>query len=373
MKITSADNYSYKTSFKGYDARKFRCLMFTDFNYFKVAEEIDAIKDKTGLQIAFPILKMKLFEKYYRPLVQKGHISWAQDYITVTPKNKILMETDKAHKKILGLISKHLCKRYDLSAIKSKPHIKGGNFFFVNHNGHEELLAGKRIEDMDLEKLKKLYGVEKIHILPHMDYHLDLAIRPLDDGKVLVCDDDLTIAGMREGIEKIDNYLKVNNLADEENEQMSKLSEYLGDSIKYLEDMRENSPYPKERTAEMVESLIKAGFEPIPVPGRYYQLMNVLTQDGLSCNLRHLNNFVNAIASKKDGKIVYITNNSLTDDVFGITDEVERKIGFSFKKMFTDSVAPYIDKENIHFISSEATQDMFLRFGGLHCAVSEIP
>ena len=86
------------------------------------------------------------------------------------------------------------------------------------------------------------------------------------------------------------------------------------------------------------------------------------------------NNFINAIAYKKnDGKIGYITNASLLDKTLDITPEIEQKTGFSTKNMFIESVAPYIDKENIYFVDEKLTQKLFKNMGGIHCAASEIP
>ena len=86
------------------------------------------------------------------------------------------------------------------------------------------------------------------------------------------------------------------------------------------------------------------------------------------------NNFINAIAYKKhDGKIGYITNASLLDKTLDITPEIEQKTGFSTKNMFIESVAPYIDKENIYFIDEKLTKNLFKSMGAIHCSAAEIP
>lgn len=84
------------------------------------------------------------------------------------------------------------------------------------------------------------------------------------------------------------------------------------------------------------------------------------------------NNFINAIVTKKDGKLVYITNASLLDKKLGITPEIEAKTGFSTRSVFIESVAPYIDKENIHFIDEKTTEKLFKYTGGIHCTAAEI-
>ena len=59
---------------------------------------------------------------------------------------------------------------------------------------------------------------------------------------------------------------------------------------------------------------------------------------------------------------------------FGLDREFEQKVGFSFKKMFEDSVAPYIKKENIHYIEGQdyAVPSLLNNLGGVHCVSSEI-
>ncbi|MBQ1612604.1 MAG: hypothetical protein II085_03925, partial [Alphaproteobacteria bacterium] len=86
------------------------------------------------------------------------------------------------------------------------------------------------------------------------------------------------------------------------------------------------------------------------------------------------NNFLNAITFKdKNGKIVYITNAPLLDRRLGITAEIEEKTGLSFRNLFLESISPYVDKENVHFISERLTEKLFRYEGGVHCSAAEIP
>jgi hypothetical protein len=46
-------------------------------------------------------------------------------------------------------------------------------------------------------------------ILPQMDYHLDLFIRPLDKKRILVADDRKTLNVLKEGVQKLHNYILI--------------------------------------------------------------------------------------------------------------------------------------------------------------------
>ena len=88
-------------------------------------------------------------------------------------------------------------------------------------------------------------------------------------------------------------------------------------------------------------------------------------------------NYVNAVALENNkNEIIYITNKSLLDRQCGITPDTERRTGFSFEKMFKDSLKPYVDENNIYFVSGENYEiaDYLTNFdGGIHCLCAEIP
>ena len=131
----------------------------------------------------------------------------------------------------------------------------------------------------------------------------------------------------------------------------------------------EGSPYAKTRDA--IVALEKAGYEPVRIPGRVYQFIQTNGQT----QHQYGTNFANAILHKnRAGDTVLITNESTNDIHFGLDREFEQKIGFSFKKMFEDSVAPYIKKENIHYIKGEdyAVPRLLSNLGGIHCVSTEI-
>ena len=61
---------------------------------------------------------------------------------------------------------------------------------------------------VDYSKLQENFGVKKITFLPQMDYHLDLFIRPLDNKRVLLTDDSLTLKMLETGICKFEEAIK---------------------------------------------------------------------------------------------------------------------------------------------------------------------
>lgn len=130
-----------------------------------------------------------------------------------------------------------------------------------------------------------------------------------------------------------------------------------------------HSPY--RQTDEAVKALDKAGYETVRIPARLYTFI----RDNGQIQHQYGTNFANAILHKNQvGDTVLITNDSVNDFYFGIDREFENKIGFSFKKMFVDSVEPYIKKENIHFVQGEkyGVWNLLSNFGGVHCVSSEI-
>lgn len=349
---------------------------------------------------------------------------WAQDYLTfVNHKAKaVLFDTTRDFlKRVLRASSDGIKKDMGFEPIKSQPHLRGGNFFVCNNKGKNELLINENKLIYDEELLKKMFNVEKIHVMPMLDYHLDLFIRPLEDGNVLVADNEMTKAGMKDGIEKIKKYMSSNEPGDNEKQELEDVTTAIENQLEKLNITEKFAPYkPLENTEKVVEVLQKAGYNPIRVPGSYYYLdgmknkdrekqlwanfednkeaikeicqnesetvkkkidifleiekLKAQTSKNFAVDLVNMyeNNFVNAIVTKKDGKLIYITNDSLLDKKLGITPEIEAKTGFSTKKMFIESLAPYIDKENIRFIDEKTTEKLFKYMGGVHCTAAEI-
>lgn len=420
MQLTQLRYNSNNIEFKGYDARPLRGLFVLDKSCEGAVNQLKKLTEKTGLDIFTPNIASKSINKEYASQAQQKHLLWCQDYLTNTRKKFIIFDKSRDFlTRILRGVTDGMKKDLGLEPFGVPEHIRGGNFFICNNNGREELLINKLKGNYTEDVLKMAFNVERIHYIPSLDYHLDLFIRPLKDGKVLVADDSLTMKGLKTGIDKINEYLCKNNVDNNDKKILHDILDKLDEKIKFFDVTLNGSPRkPIETTEQVAKALTDAGYEPIKVPANYYILEGVKTADkvkehsinfeknsaelrrlaktpeelrkveeyieiqkklmsnsetfGVELNNLYSNNFVNAIVTEKDGKIIYITNASLLDKQLGITPEIENRIDFSMKKLFVDSVKPYIDKENIHFINEDTTEKLFEKFGGVHCIGAEI-
>lgn len=411
------------TSFNGYDARQLKGLFVTDK---RCIDALRPIIKQTRLDLYTPNIPSKSVRKELAELTNKNYILWAQDYFTNVKNNidAIIFDRSREHlTRVLKASAEGLSKTLGVKTVSSNPHLRGGNFFICEVNGKKKLLIDELKSDIYPEDMmKKIYNVDEICPLPKLDYHLDLFIRPLDNGKVLVADDELTRKGLQDGIKKVQKYIQENNLQGKEKEQIYKVLDKLKTFDGMLDTTFKYAPYkPQETLPKVVEALEQSEMKPIRVPGTYLyldgykdvekekELLNNLHNNlqgiknygyknypdkkanvdefiqlikasvlasnpnlGVDLVNMYKTNFINAIVHKLDNKLIYITNESLADIEAGITPEIEKKIGFSFKKMFTDSVSPYIDKENIYFINEKLTEKLFKYMGGIHCTAAEI-
>lgn len=415
--------YNTIPSFKGYDARELNGVLVTDKMY---ADTLKKLSPKTGVDVFLPNIASKSIKKERFELSQSNKLMWTQDYLTVLNHKVKAVLYDGSRdflKRVLRATSDGMEKDFGFKSIKAFPHLRGGNFFICNNNGKKELLISENKLIYPQELFQKIYDVEKIHTIPKLDYHLDLFIRPLDNGNVLVADYKMTKDGMQKGIEKIKDYIEKNNLTESERANFEKVAENIELMIKKLDITLKFDPYkPQETLPKVITALKEAGYNPIRVPAAYHylggvknkereqELLNNFNQNmeelksmakhydpivqaatdkyielqtvkkdntknlGVEIESFYENNFINSIVHKKDdGKIVYITNAPLLDAKLGITPAIEQKTGFSTKNMFVESVAPYIDKENIHFIDQKITERLFKYQGGIHCTAAEIP
>lgn len=233
------------------------------------------------------------------------------------------------------------------------------------------LLGSEDLVGRNIETIKKMYGVDKIHILPQADYHLDLFYRPLTDNKILIADDTMTLKALQKGLNNLKKYLKNNDCSQEEQNKLLFVKDKLENLIKeFKTDINLNNNY----NADDIEPLLKEkGFEPIRVPARIYSTIQNYKRDDLTHSL----NYINAVVHQKpDKSLTYITNKSDLNEKFGITWQIARKIGFDFEEMFIKSLAPYVKRCDIHFISGQNNHVSYLlekEQGGVHCLCNEIP
>lgn len=393
-------------NFKGYDARKLKAIAVTDVGYdYEIGKQLDAVAKQNGfaletlnnnelrpLSYCFePVLpdreslkkmadynnanKNSIFKIIVNPHIYQPPIrgfknsdnttKWAQDIATVTLQNTVLAKEPLS---ALGIkIADKYWKRY---IPETSNHIAGGNLFFMSTDEGEKVLLGQNEKIKYRYKTPLLYanlGTTDIIYVPQMDYHLDLFIRPLDDGRVLLANDDLTMDMFANGIKTFREI--ENNTADMNvSRQLVPILDKLGRQRTAFERAISENINPKYDKVERV--LKNNGFTPIPVPARIYSTHE-------NTFLIHKTNYINAIVTLNDnGELVYITNKSDFDKNLGITPEIESKYGFSTEKTFVDSISDYVKKENIHFISgkNDAVADMLRsQYGGIHCLACEIP
>lgn len=413
-----------KISFKGYDSRPLKGLMCTDKSCADAINRTLKNSDDS-IDIYTPQIASKSIRKEHAQLCSEKKLMWAQDYLTFgyAPGSFVLYDNSRDYsKRVLRATADGLKKNQKIEPFHPEPHIRGGNFFICQKDGKQTMLVCENRQTYPEDFAKKIFNVGSIHEIPKLDYHLDLYIRPLDNGNVLVSDNDMLKDGMKKGMEKIQNYINENQVSKSEKAELENIINNIDVLIQKLEITEEHDPYKqKENTQKVVDAIEKAGLNPIKVPANYYYLgpikrkehVEELTQEfkenakkqleeskkysqdiqdailkilygqalrtqidphfGVEIIKKYENNFLNAITYKKDGKLIYITNAPLLDKTLEITPEIEAKTGFSTKNMFIESVAPYIDKENIHFIDEKTTEKLFDIVGGIHCTAAEIP
>lgn len=429
MNIQNYPN-TQKTSFTGYDARKLKGFIMNS-NYAGIASDMKKIGDIEGFKVYlfsglndYPRLKTDDFILENTPVG-----CWAQDMWGIVKNTLITCENSKKFellKKTFNLqpnpIQDKVRARINLNQIKDhfqslldlplvsvgekskvelsdgvfldthlydaeiklnkriyndlcrKTHIKGGNYFLTkNQNGDDELLIGSNeLKNFKLDELKEMFKTDKVHVIPQADYHIDLFIRPLKDKKVLVADDEMMLKTLNRGYNKVRDV--VDELPDKEKLKFSDALYELNIVKERFKNLLKINPYADIKEVE--KALVEAGYEPIKVPGRIFDIEKDYNPAGSKTYLRPLHNYLNANVHINDkGQLIYITNNSTMDAEIGLTEEVQKLTGFSLKKAFWDAVKPHVDK--VYFISgrNNSVQNTLLRenLGGIHCVAAEVP
>lgn len=362
-------------AFKGYDARPLNCVLMTacdDPGAFESIKEVSEIGKKDGFKVYFTNQTNRVYSnlntiKNFFNERMYAYCKWAQDHGVVTLQNDVLTHTVYEETGIAERIAGLTKGTY-----KCIPqYIEGGNLFFVKNGDKNELFVGSEESPFrNIDTLKKIYGVSDVHIIPQADYHLDLFIRPLNNKKVLVADDKLTIKEIQKGIRNIEKYKKSHNCSESQKAELDKVKEGLSECLK---EFKKEVKICQNPTADDVSKVLEEkGFEALRVPGRLYFVIPNRIRDDLTQEM----NYINAVVhEKKDNSLTYITNKSGLNKKYGITPEISEKIDFDFEKMFVKYLEPYIKKEDIHFISGNGYVDKGLKFqqGGIHCLCNEIP
>lgn len=402
--------YNQQTYFKGYDARPLKALYLSSPKK-ELGLELERIGKKAGFDVFIPsgrtLLKASEAKYAYADL---SNSPWAQDIATISPKKKIITN------EYYDDFADNLSRKLGLSKDFDREIPQGGNMYYVKDtDGKDILLAGQDAQKSidKLEGAKSVLGVDKIEYIPQMDYHIDLFVRPLDNKRILLTDDSLTIKAFNKGIKSIQKLLK----KEPKKTELLVVKENLDKELnKFKKSVLNNVQAPREDVKDILEN---KGFQVIGVPGRIYQtfpepedieiaeeyiseasnkkskklaFLPIFPEELLSfypCvskeksikpeeqQLIHSLNFMNAIITKnKKGEMVYISNKSDFDKRIGLTPEIIKESGFSFEKEFVNSLKPYIKEENVYFVegkNGEIQDSLENLAGGIHCLTMEMP
>lgn len=419
MKIQSTNI----NSFKGYDARPLKGFLM-NCNNAGIATEMSAIGAREGFKL-FSVSGHKCSEGVLAGKKRGVLNIWAQDIWTLLGASVVFQQLSKQTKAILSqfnlspnqtqqnmrefedccielkeninqkdkeiieysntincemkvLIEKTREKKAlekDLEDLQKDIHIAGGNLFITQgENGDEILVGANELQVFYPNEIKEMYSVEKVISIPQMDYHIDLFVRPLDNKRILLADDNKTLEVFEKGLRKIQNCI----VKSSDKEEQAKYRELSNEMLAKYKEFKNNIKHNNNATADEVSSVLEEnGYEVIRVPGRLYSLYDDV-EISKEKVLQHYLNYMNANLTKNDnGDIVYITNKSSFDKKLGLTPEISEEIDFSFEKEFIKSISPYVKKEHIYFV--EGTDDyvseemLWKSLGGIHCACTEIP
>lgn len=382
MRVQNQINNNY--TFKGYDARVLKGFLM-DHHLDGITSEMSKIAEKEGFKLFYPTYNSETqsfkIVKYSEQIKFGDIYCWSQDFWTIL-KNKILFDyepdylTDviritKAIKKSLRLKSDTIQKeRAKSSKLK---HIQGGNIFIVKNGDNEEVLVGKEeLVDFKVKEIKSMYNVKKVISLPQMDFHLDLFVRPLDNKRILLADDNLSLEVLNTMQRNLHKYIEKQDkskLNKEEIQEICNIEARLKNYADYYKDNILKNKY--QHFSKVEEILNRNGYEVIKVPGRLYEYRE--------CDsLIHDCNYINAnVIKNKKGELVYITNKSTLGEKFlRLTPKIQEAIGGGFEDYFIRSLSPYVNPEHIYFVSGKNNAiEGYLKElgGGIHCLCTEVP
>ncbi len=364
MKITP--NFPYQQTFQGFDARKLKAVAMTT-NQSGIAQEMKNICNKYNVDVWLASPDSLVSDNFGNVVETCPYtLPWAQDILSMISGEKMLYSwADDG----LGWLLE-VFKGFKGHSVYD--HTKGGNFFIVKNGSADDIFVGSN----EIKKYRKdkgyfsdIYGIKNVHILSQPDYHLDLGIRPLNDKNVLVCDDNLMVNKIKEGIDLITKTIQNNPLNSKRLKEIQYNLKFLLNN--FLISIKEN-PYASSNIT--FNQILDAGFNPIRVPARFY---TTVQHGDLQKSLKYDLNFANAVVFEKhNNELVYITNKSQMDKAIGITPEIENQTGFSFEKIFKDALKSYVKEEDTYFVSEKnAVMSEFLlkKDCGIHCLCAEIP
>jgi len=415
-------NSQKKQSFKGYDARPVKALVCRSTHSPKLTKQISDIFAKHDIQL-FQQWKYYIKNLTIRPDLET-YLSAiktydAHDFFTIANNKLYALAEDINHMydrlaKLLGIelntVQKSLAPNYiertDMPDEKKRElnnkHIISSNLFIVKDGDDEIALVGEReaqkLFDLDyygrtlpsfrerqfeLDELQEVLGVKKIIPLPQRGGNLDQFIRPLDNKRILLADEQMSFDIIKQLEERYDEFEKSydhsQNNENKISEGMSGLHilmrrsrfEEIKKGYNIAKQYRE---YYNQKDFDYVEKkLTENGFEVIRVPGRISGLM--LNEKGLE-DVYTLENPVSSIAVKdKNEELIYVASTFIDEYLF-LTPELIKKIGYSFEKELRNVFHKFIKQENLHLLKPEESFFLRLRdgsFKGLHRDFLEVP
>lgn len=354
-----------QNTFKGYDARRFKGFLMCT-NSYGIAEEMRQIGEKEGFKI-FGVkedgfFKWKCFEGL--PSKKRGNV-WAQDLWSIAAGRLLAQIPDfltlsiKKFFNLDGNFTQNVLRQCQKNA-----HIEGGNIFLIKGDEKEVLIGENELKDFKISDIEGMYYTPKITVVPQMDFHLDLFMRPLDKKRILLTDDNLTLRVLQ------NIYSKLSKNPNKYIDAMDKVAAMIKE---FKTALRFNTYAGTDDVAKVLKT---NRYSVVRVPGRVFTLGEKTSEDG---NLlpQHYCNYMNAdVLRNQDGQLVYITNKSKIDDMLGLTPEIIQETGCSFEKIFIDCISQYIDKEHIYFVSgkNDFISNLLYNYqGGIHCLNTEVP
>ena len=418
---------NYKTtnvpSFKGYDARNLRGFLMAS-NYGNIANILSKIGKKEGFDVFIIDGINPVYTAGDLKITEKFTGEWVQDFITILKDNKLLSSDIGSMDHVLSFfnlkldkVQKYLYEKFDfnkyrnilkklsnatpinenefkisttdgkemilsmdelikehnkiftqMNTIASDSHIQGGNVFIAkNKEGKELILVGhNEFVKFYTDDISQMFSNRNIEFIPQADFHLDMFMRPLNNGKILLADDNLTLKLLDDFAIRLNDCLNNSEYTNHKKEVKKIIKEIKSFKNEFKNELSKNS---YEKTTIVEEKLQKLGFDVIKVPGRCYYTENE--------SLNHLMNFMNAnVLVNKDNELVYITNEPFLEIMTNSQSAVIKKLKILLQNEFYKYIEPYVKKEHTYFISGEnnALTELLLELrGGIHCLCTEIP
>lgn len=319
MKLSSIDNLN----FKGYDALPLKRLYTNDFQIDEFKFELGEIARKENINLDCDF----------------DFAPWVQDHLTIIKKGENIEGV--ASKYVSKIYLDDLEKHYSIKTENYDDRIAGGNIYLgKKENGENWAIVGSsNVKTLcDFKKIYDLYNVkmENVTIVPQVNFHIDMFLRPIGYPNVLVNDPKL--------VEK--NIKKLNGTIAQKKQLLNDLKVYNEELLSEYKGTYEDT----------INALCKKGFNPIPIAGVYAGAIN----------------FMNALVNKhSDNKITYITNSTYTENPF--TSQIEKV----FEKELRNKVENIDDVHflagNIGYDTNSAMDNLKCYHGGAHCMFAEEP